>query len=90
MVGTRALSLFAVAGGVVAQSTTYQAENATLNGVTVGTSVTGFTGTLEGAKIVEVQELIKCVQAPATSRALIQPQTPSRSTSRAPNPSYTT
>ncbi|KAF2677161.1 glycoside hydrolase family 26 protein [Lentithecium fluviatile CBS 122367] len=44
MIGSLALSLL-VASGVVAQSVTYQAESATLSGVTVGTSVSGFTGT---------------------------------------------
>ncbi|KAF3936315.1 hypothetical protein ABW19_dt0208759 [Dactylella cylindrospora] len=35
----------ALAGWAAAQTTTYQAESAELTGVTVGTSVTGFTGT---------------------------------------------
>ncbi|KAF2644005.1 mannan endo-1,4-beta-mannosidase-like protein [Massarina eburnea CBS 473.64] len=44
MYGPLAFALL-LASSAVAQSTTYQAESATLNGVTVGTSVSGFTGT---------------------------------------------
>lgn len=44
MWGPRALGIAAAAGIVCAQTTVYEAESAVLNGVTVGTSVTGFTG----------------------------------------------
>ncbi|KAF1962372.1 mannan endo-1,4-beta-mannosidase-like protein [Byssothecium circinans] len=44
MMGPLAFGLLLVSG-VFAQTTTYQAETAALNGVTVGTSVSGFTGT---------------------------------------------
>lgn len=46
MFSYRALALVAVAGSAFAQTTVYEAEKAVLNGVTVGTSVTGFTGQL--------------------------------------------
>ena len=44
MFGSLALGLAAAAGTVYAQTTVYEAESAALNGVTVGTSVAGFTG----------------------------------------------
>ncbi|KAF2256087.1 glycoside hydrolase family 26 protein [Trematosphaeria pertusa] len=45
MVGKSVLYVLAIASAGVAQTTTYQAESATLSGVTVGTSVAGFSGT---------------------------------------------
>lgn len=46
MFGLRSLAYVAAAAGVVGAQTTitYEAESAILNGVTVGTSVTGYTG----------------------------------------------
>ncbi|KAL1599919.1 hypothetical protein SLS60_007724 [Paraconiothyrium brasiliense] len=45
MLFSRAFGLVATASSVLAQITVYEAESAVLNGVAVGTSVTGFTGT---------------------------------------------
>ncbi|KAK6354250.1 hypothetical protein TWF730_008662 [Orbilia blumenaviensis] len=45
MLGLLPFVLAALAGTSSAQTTTYQAEDATLTGVTVGTSVAGFSGT---------------------------------------------
>ncbi|KAF3911416.1 hypothetical protein ABW20_dc0103510 [Dactylellina cionopaga] len=45
MLAISAFILAALAGSAAAQTTTYEAESAVLTGVTVGTSVTGFSGT---------------------------------------------
>ena len=45
MFGFREIAFVAVATSIVgAQTITYEAESATLSGVTVGASVTGYTG----------------------------------------------
>ncbi|KAK6529988.1 hypothetical protein TWF694_003364 [Orbilia ellipsospora] len=45
MLGLLPLALAALAGSAVAQTTTYEAESATLVGVTVGTATPGYSGT---------------------------------------------
>lgn len=47
MFATRILAASFACGLGAAQKVTYQAETATLDGVTVGTSVAGFTGKIE-------------------------------------------
>lgn len=44
MLSTLSTVLAALAGLAIAQTTTYQAEDAALTGVTVATEVAGFTG----------------------------------------------